>query len=215
MDSNFIIVLFKNKTKKKIIKKFKTFKRANEYYNSLLKRSNAVVFEKQVENTNYCKYEIALLEKNGNDYPIFKTDELGRSIRVLLEDPIYKIQKIDRYRVEEKIFDIIENRKISVEDFINLYLLDKTTKLISSINNKIVVQIDDKINLFSTKNSDEAHRFIDVMNNYLVSIGKGGTIFVKDTDPSQRAYIYKTLSEKGFDKKMLYRTKTTHRLRSA
>ena len=43
---NYQIVLFKNKIKKKIINKFKTHKRANEFYESLLSESNNVLFEK-------------------------------------------------------------------------------------------------------------------------------------------------------------------------
>jgi len=34
---NFFVVLFKNKTKKKIINKFITFNKAKEFYNSMLK----------------------------------------------------------------------------------------------------------------------------------------------------------------------------------
>jgi hypothetical protein len=40
MTDNYIVVLFKNKQKKKIIKSFKTEKRAKEFYERYLKSSN-------------------------------------------------------------------------------------------------------------------------------------------------------------------------------
>lgn len=214
MDSNFIIVLFKNKVKKKIINKFKTFKKAENYYKSLLNKSENVIFEKKIENTISCKHEIALLEKNGVENIMYNTDELGRSIKVVLEDPQYVIRKINNYKIEEKIFDISRNKKITVTEFIKNFLSENSTRMVSSLNNKIIIQDNENINLFSLKDSNEAHRFIDVLNEYLISINKNTVIFVKDVDSSQRSYIYKILEEKGFDKKMLYRSKTTHRFRS-
>lgn len=210
MDDNFIIVLFKNKLKRKIINKFKTFKRANEVYNNMISKSNEVIFEKIWENGNSCKYEIALLERKINGESIYSTDELGRHIKILLDDENYSIRQIKTYKKEEKIFDLNLNKKISINYFISKYLDNKTTKLVSSLNNKIIVQSDDNFNLFSLKNCEESHRLIDNLTKFFIDNNKGGMIFVKDTDPSQRSYLYNLLSEKGFDKKMLYRLTTTH-----
>ena len=44
---NFFVVLFKNKTKKKIINKFITFNKAKEFYNSMLKNQENIIFSKQ------------------------------------------------------------------------------------------------------------------------------------------------------------------------
>jgi hypothetical protein len=44
MDYNFQIVLFKNKIKKKIINKFKTYKKTNDKFKILIEESNDVVF---------------------------------------------------------------------------------------------------------------------------------------------------------------------------
>ena len=45
---NYQIVLFKNKTKKKIINKFKTHKRANNFFESLINESESVIFDKNL-----------------------------------------------------------------------------------------------------------------------------------------------------------------------
>jgi len=41
---NYVVVLFKNKKKKKIIKKFITFSRAKQFYDKLIEESNEVLF---------------------------------------------------------------------------------------------------------------------------------------------------------------------------
>ena len=83
---NFIIVLFKNKKKKKIIKGYSTEKNANLKYKSLLKNNN-IPFEVVFENSERCDYEIALLSSL-DDYqlPLFKTDEIGRNQSVFISD---------------------------------------------------------------------------------------------------------------------------------
>jgi hypothetical protein len=210
MDFNFIIVLFKNKRKKKIINKFKTFKRAENYFNDLIESSQKIIFDKVWENATKCDYEIGLLEKNGIDQKIYTTDELGRNIKVSLEDENYKFKKISKIKMEEKIYDLQINSKISTNQLIDNYLNESGIKLISSLNNKIIVQKEDKFNIFSTKNTDESHRFIESLRTYMMQIGRYDFIFVKDVDSSQRSYLYKILEDHGYNKNMLYRTKTTY-----
>ena len=43
--ANYLVVLFKNKTRKKIIKKFITLSRAKNYFKQLVKESEDVIFE--------------------------------------------------------------------------------------------------------------------------------------------------------------------------
>ena len=102
---NYLIVLFKNKVKKKIIKKFKTSNRANNFYESLLDNSNNVLFNKQYENGFSFNYEIAILEKvSGTFLPVFLKDELGRNVKVNLDDEDFSIKKITTYHTEENIY---------------------------------------------------------------------------------------------------------------
>ena len=87
MEHYYLIVLFKNKVKKKIIKKFKTLKNSDEYYKKLVEDSNEVIFDKKYENGFKSEYEIALLgKKMGNDEVIYIKDEFGRQSKVTLED---------------------------------------------------------------------------------------------------------------------------------
>ena len=208
---NYLIVLFKNKVKKKIIKKFKTSNRANNFYESLLIESNNVIFDKQYENGFLFNYEISILEKvSGTFLPVFLKDELGRNVKVNLEDDDYSIKKINKYKVEELILDITLNKKINSNEFIKFYLSNPGLKLISKLNNKVIVQNDDVFNLFTLKNDDDCSRFIDSLSEYFISQQRTDCMFVKDYSSAQKKYLYNLLSEKGFSKNYLQRQSTTH-----
>jgi len=207
----FLIVLFKNKTKKKIINKFKTHKRAKEFFDRLVNQSNQVVFNKEYENGFKSKFEIALLERtSGTLLPMFLKDEFGRQVKIELDDSDYTIIKIEGYNEEEYIVDYSNSKKISVSEFIKTYLDPIGFKLISKLNNKVIVQNDDQFNLFTLKNNDDSSRFLDSLSNYFMELGRSDCMFVKDYTTQQRKYLYQLLSEKGFSKSYLVRQSTTH-----
>lgn len=208
---NYQIVLFKNKTKKKIIKKFKTHKRANSYFESLMEQSDAVIFDKKYENGVECSYELALLEKtSGTFLPIFLKDEFGRKIKVSLDDDDYTILKIMKYKIEELFLDYSKNEKIKLDRLLKTYLKEDGLKLVSKLNNKIIIQNDDKFNLFTFKNDDDSLRFIDNVSEHFINEKRYDCMFVKDYTTSQRKYLYNLLEENGFQKNYLVRHSTTH-----
>lgn len=211
MVPKYYVVLFKNRARKKIIKKFSNFKNAEKFYNELTKQNTEVIFEKRIENGKECEYEVALLQNKSNEFfDVYKTDDLGRNIRVVLETPEYDLLKIANYRMEETLFDIKKNKKVSVTSFIKTYLKSDGLKMISTLNNKIIVQADETFNIFSLKSPEEAKRFIDSLSQYFYSIKRKDCMFVTDESSAQKKYLIKILSEWGIDKKILYRQYTTH-----
>ena len=106
MTPKYYVVLFKNKVRKKIIKKFSNFKNSENFYNNLIKESSEVIFPKKIENGKNSHYELALLQNKTNQYnDIYMTDELGRNVKVVLEDESFEMLKIKLYEVEELIYD--------------------------------------------------------------------------------------------------------------
>jgi hypothetical protein len=211
IEYNFQIVLFKNKTKKKIINKFQTYKKTIEVYENLLKKSNSVIFEKQFENGVECNYELAILEKSsGSIIPIFIKDEFGRQSKVNLEDDNYIISKISNYKIPDLILDYSTNKKISVEQLIKKYLPKNEMSMVSSLNNKIIIQKDDDYKLFTLKTIEDSSRLVDSLFNYFISENRSDAIFVKDHSTIQRKYLYEILEQKGFSKSYLFRHSTTH-----
>ena len=97
MRDNYIIVLFKNKQRKKIIKRYATEKQAISSFEKLIKENN-VIFDKKIENAESCEYEIGLLSKNQSFQPsLFITDDYGRNSPVNLENPEYVFLKIKKF----------------------------------------------------------------------------------------------------------------------
>lgn len=211
---NYLVVLFKNKERKKIINKFITYERAEEFYNKLITESNSVNFKTLIENATPVNYELGLLKKNSDDFnPLFVKDKLGRQIKVDLDDPEYKIIKLNPYNVSEKIYSIDYKKKISFESFVRSFLPKNTIKLISKLNNKIALQNDDDIKLFSLKNEIESKRFLDSLSDFMIKENRIDCIIVSETSKEQKKYLYDLLSQKGISKQSLYRVSTTFKNR--
>jgi hypothetical protein len=211
---NYLVVLFKNKEKKKIINKFKTYERADSFYKKLIKENESVVFETKVENARPCDYELCLLQKGYDNFDkLFVRDDFGRQVLISLDDPDYKIIQVSKYKVPEKIFDVDKNKKITTEEFIKKYLPKNSIKLISRLNNKVVVQNDSDVKLFSLKDENESRRFLENLNDHLIDTGRGDSIIVIETSKPQKKYLYDVLSEMGISKQSLYRRSTTFKPR--
>ena len=129
---NYFIVLFKNKQKKRIIKKFITKKKALIAYNKMMDKSNKVFFEKKVQNAEECSFELGLISSIRElDIPMYLKDELGRNQRVYInnENDLFFVA-INMYKVEETIFDIQQNKKITINEFDKKYLSVTGLKII-------------------------------------------------------------------------------------
>lgn len=207
---NYTIVLFKNKIKKRIIKNFKTYVNAKKAYDKMLDKSQEVIFDRQNENGKPCKYEIALIGKStGSTTPHYVRDDMGRQIKVEIDNPDYDILVISPYKREEYIFDIKNSKRISLSKFIRSYLPKTGIKLISKINHKIVVQNEGDIDLFSLKDQKDCDRFVDSLTEYFYTKGRIDCIMVKDSSPEQKKYLYDILESRGYSKSVLYRRYTT------
>jgi len=137
------------------------------------------------------------------------TDEFGRNVKVKLDEDGMTLFKIQPYKKEETVFDIRTGKKITMSDLIKKYLKGDGLKMISVLNNKIVLQEDEKIHLFTLKSESESSRFVDCMSLHFFKIKRGDCLFVKDYSTAQRKYLYSLLESNGIDKKILYRKFTT------
>jgi hypothetical protein len=204
----YLIVLFKNKERKKILKKFKTYERAFSYFTGFT--NSDIIFDKKVENGKLVNYEIGLLEKGSNHFEIFyKKDKLGRQVKIELDDPEFKLINVSDFKKEEFIFDLQTNKKITFKKFYTLYLKGPGLKFISSLNNKIVIQQDDNYSLFSLKCEPESYRFLDILSNVLYQNKRNDCIVVPESTKNQKKHLYSILETKGFSKSTLYRKSTT------
>jgi hypothetical protein len=208
---NYFIVLFKDKKKKRIINKFITKKKAIIAYNKLMKKSDEVFFEKRIQNAKECTFELGLISSIRElDTPTYLKDELGRNQRVYIDNETNMFfVDIKPYRVEEKLFDIAQNKKITIKEFDKKYLSVTGLKIICILNHKIVLQNDTKFNLFSLKDEDEALRFLDSLTLYLGNTNNLSCMILKSRSATQKKYLYDLLINNGFEASVLYRQFTS------
>jgi len=212
---NYVIILFKNKKKKKLIKGYKTESNAKSKFKSILKE-NKVKFPVYYENAEPCNFELGLLT-NQSSYQksLFTTDDLGRNNLVKLEGKSdYIFMDIKTYLVEEKIYDWQTDNRITYDEMISNYCKKNTLKNISTLNNKLIIQIDEQFYLFSLKNSDDSVRLLQTMEHDFMTSGRRDGFFVRDMSTVHRKWMYDLLENHGFDRKKLYRQNTTYSKRS-
>lgn len=168
-------------------------------------------FEVKHTNGDESKYELLMLEKHTTQIsPIYTTDELGRNLVVKLEDPEWDITHITKFNLEEEIYDCKTNNRITIKYFIKKYLNKDGIKMLSKLNNKVVLQKEDETYLFSLKNEKDSKRFLECLENKFLDLKRSDVMIAYDFSLSARKYIYNLLEEKGFDKSMLYRKHTTY-----
>jgi DNA-dependent RNA polymerase auxiliary subunit epsilon len=213
--SDFLIVLFKDKRKRKIINKFKTLKKAKEHFQKLISENEKIVFGKEVENGHPCNYEIALLSKNSeSDLSYYIKDNFGRQVRINLEDEDFTIKEIKKFKVPDKILDYQTRKKIDVSEFISKYLNKKEMNMVSKLNNKIIVQHDTNYYLFTFKTVEDSSRFIDNLSDKFISEGRIDCLFVKDSSSAQKKYLYELLESVGYPRQYLFRHSTTYPIKT-
>jgi hypothetical protein len=209
MKRNYLIVLFKNKKKRKIINSYATEMNAKKKFDDIIK-NNKIVFEKVIENATPVEYELGLLTNTSNvQKSLFITDDLGRNNPVNLEDPDYVFLDLKKYYVEEKVFDWQTQNKISFGELINTYCNNTELKNIFTLHNKICIQLDSDVSLFSLKDKTDSERLLNKIEEYFYEKKRLDGIFVRDVSSAQRKWLYELLEKKGYDKKRLYRLKTT------
>lgn len=210
MDYNYLIVIFKNNIKSKLINKFITEDKAVNYFKGLKKKMESVIFPVEFKNGKSVKLELALLTNKPTKNNLFLKDDIGRQIKINLSDENFTIKEILKYKEEEKFLEVRKNKKLDSLEFLEKFLNKTGIKMLSKLNNKVILQNDDKVDLFTFKNIKESERFLDCLQNYLFENNKKDCIIVKDVSITQRKYLYEILVNEGFNKKYLFRQSTTH-----
>ena len=207
--------MFKNKKKKKLIKGYKTESNAKSKFKSILKE-NKVKFPVFYENAEPCNFELGLLtNQSAYQKSLFTTDDLGRNNMVKIEgESDYIFLDIKTYDIEEKIYDWQTDNRITYDELVSTYCKQNTLKNISTLNNKLIIQIDEKFFLFSLKNTEDSVRLLQTMEDNFMKSGRNDAFFVRDLSTVHRKWMYDLLENYGFDRKKLYRQNTTYSKRS-
>ena len=204
-NTKYQIVLFNNKSKKRIIATSRIYNNIKKKYKEIQKKSNVIFpvkYSKKVE----CNFELALVcFGKCKKTQIHRRDELGRLTEVKMSSEDYEIMKIVDFDIEEKVYDHQITKRIDFNELYARYLNTKTIIQIFSLNNKIVIQNNESFYLFSLKNVSESSRFISCIKKYFSENRKFNFLISRDLSTIQRKELYNLLESKGFPRTLLYK----------
>jgi len=204
-EKKFSVIIFKNNKKRKIVKSFVTKERALNFYNNLVEENSKIKFYKEYENGKKCNYKVGLISNDITfDNKFNYTDKFGRNVSISSTE--FTIIKVSDYHNEELIFDVGKNQKISYDELFSILSDKNNLKLVSKLNNKIIIQNDEQIRLFSLKNESDSERLFEILSQEQ----KRAYIMAPEVSIEQKKYLYNLLENYGFDRGMLYRKSTTY-----
>ena len=130
---------------------------------------------------------------------------MGRNIEIKLNNEKSRIKEIIPYWEEELIYDFDSKKRIRYHQMIKQILSINDIAQIFTLNNKLLVQVEDNIKMYGNKNIDDTARLFDIIREDLNKRKRGNFIFVKDVNRHQRIQLYNLLESKGYKRSVLVR----------
>jgi hypothetical protein len=206
-NGKYFIVLFCNKKRVKILYKCKLKSLIYDNWHEF-KTQKIPPFTK----TRRGKRNIELVYELGLIFPynrwVTKTyvrDSMGRNVEAIMEDEKLRIKEIIPYWEEEYIWDFENKKKIRYHELINILLPIEEISQIFTLNNKLFLQIEDKVRMFGNKNIADSERLFDIVREDLLNRKRGNFLFIKDVNTHQRKLLYELLESKGYKRTELFR----------
>jgi hypothetical protein len=151
-------------------------------------------------------FELALIYPNNRWVnTVYVKDSLGRNYPAIIEEDKYRIKEIIPYWEEELIYDFQIKKRIRYYQLLSQILPVSEIGQIFTLNNKLLIQVEDNIKLFSNKNPTDAERLFEIIKSDLLSKKRQNFIFVKDVTTHQRKLLYDMLEKKGYKREELSR----------
>ena len=200
--NKYKIILFKNG------KRVKCFFSSNSYKSITTKYKNIISKNKPKFIIEYLarqpvRFEIGLVTTEPVVEEVYIKDDIGRTKEVLMGDSAYNIIKLLPYWREEFIYDHNTKKKISYINLLDTYLNSKDFKQVFTLNNKLIIQCDDIVNIFSLKTVSDSSRLIDIIEFELLDAGRLDCLLVRDTNTVQRKQLYNLLEGLGYNRAFL------------
>jgi len=207
MLKKYKIILIKNSVPKKTLFTSNVKRTTQHKFHKFISLQKPLFVRKYVKR-KFCQFELALFSKENYNKEVYRKDELGRNIEVKIPLDNYYLMELVPYWVEEFIYDHLQKTRISLDDVMKTYLSDKSFKQVFTLNNKIIIQVEDDFKIFSLKNVKDCSRLLNIIKNLFIDNGRTDCLFVPDSSVVQRKQLYKLLEGYGFNKKFLYKQYT-------
>lgn len=151
-------------------------------------------------------YELGLIfPKNRWSTKSYVKDKLGRISEAKIDDDKIRIKEIIPYWREELIYDHQKKKHTRYHEILNEMSTVNDIAQIFTLNNKLFMQNENDIKLYSNKNIKDTERLFELIREDLLNMKKSNFIFVKDINTNQRISLYNLLESKGFKRTELFR----------
>lgn len=184
MAKPYKIILYNNGKKIKTFAVAKTYNESVKVYNEILKE-NKYFFPKEYDWLGKeVDYELVLVgPKSGTSIKHFR-DGMGALVKVKPKGD-FVIKKVNPYYIEEEFKHKNKDEKHTFRTFVKNFLVkDNTTKVILSINNKLVIEYfeNENIDVFVLKNRSDSQRLNETIKEFSHANNLPNFIFF--TDPT-------------------------------
>ena len=200
--NKYKIILFKNNERVKSFFSSNNKKSILEKYNKLIGEKKPKFIIEYISRKKVM-FELAIITTETSKESIFVKDELGRTKKIYMGNSEYNIIKLLPYWREEYVYDHHTKTKISFENLINTYMLDKEFKQVFTLNNKLIIQKENVFNVFSLKTISDSLRLLRIIELEFLNIGRYDCLFVEDTNTVQRNQLYDLLVNNGYGRAFL------------
>jgi hypothetical protein len=162
------VVIYYNQKPKKILYKSRTIYPAREKYRQYLADNNPYFPKKWDWLGKPVKYELLLLGNWGEVLDKYESPAgVVYTVNRKAKDG-FVIKAISPYYIEEKFKYYNKQKMITFKDIIKLMVNEKYSKMIMSLNNKVLIEIveKDELHLFILKNRDDAMRLYETIKQF-------------------------------------------------
>jgi hypothetical protein len=202
MRSGYKILLYNAGKRIKSLGKAKIYSDCIKIYDNLLK-GNKIFFPKYYNWLGKeTDYELVLIgPKSGTSIKHFRND-LGALVKVKASGD-FVVKKIQPYGIEEQFKHKNSNITFDFKGLVKNFLASNETKVIISINNKLVIEY------FENENRDDSQRLNKTIKDFSYSNGLTNFIFFNDPAKDAIKRIYDLLEENyGIDRVWMSRVST-------
>ncbi len=210
MGSSYKILLYNAGKRIKLLGKTKTYSECIKVYDNLLKANNIFFPKKYNWLGKETDYELVLIgPKSGTPIKHFRND-LGALVKVKSGGD-FVVKKINPYSIEESFKHKNSGTTFDFKGLVKNFLVSNETKVIISINNKLVIEYfeNDNIDVFVLKNRDDSQRLNDTIKGFSYSNGLTNFIFFNDPAIDAIKRIYDLLEENyGISREWMARVST-------
>lgn len=207
MKWKYMIILFTNKKKEKIVYKCMQRTTVYEYWREFrTQRKPRFVKQQGGRRREEKLYELALVFPNNRwATATYVKDSLGRNQEAIIDNNKYRIKEIIPYWREELVYDYQQKKRIRYHEVLEQLMSVTEIGQIFSLNKSLFLQVDDEIKMFSNKNLNDSERLFELIKEDLLIKKKTNFIFVKDITTYQRKQLYNLLESKGINRRMLFK----------